>query len=170
MAMWAQQNQSTVCMYGHDLEYSMDQPVSVCQSCSWPAKQKSNVCLSAFAPENLVSPRDGFGRPVPRPACSFSILRLNLVLTHGIPPDFRRGVHFFIPPTATESVPSLSGHAIAYRWRVLHKVRRRRTSSPQRSSSNECCLFSCPPMDQLMRMCVCVYVCVCVCVYLLNCT
>ena len=32
----------------------------------------------------------------PAPACSFSILRLNLVLTHGIPPDFRGGVHFFI--------------------------------------------------------------------------
>ena len=25
-----------------------------------------------------------------------SILRLNLVLTHGIPPDFRDGVHLFI--------------------------------------------------------------------------
>ena len=25
-----------------------------------------------------------------------SILRLNLVLTHGIPPDFRRGIHLFI--------------------------------------------------------------------------
>ena len=29
-------------------------------------------------------------------ACSFSIHRLNLVLTHGIPPDFRGGVHLFI--------------------------------------------------------------------------
>ena len=33
-------------------------------------------------------------RPVS--ACSFSILRLNLVLTHGIPLDFRGGVHLFI--------------------------------------------------------------------------
>ena len=33
----------------------------------------------------------------PASACSsFSILRLNLVLTHGIPPDFRTGVHLFI--------------------------------------------------------------------------
>ena len=46
--------------------------------------------LFPYAPENLVS-RDGFSRPV-----SFSILRLNLVLTHGIPPDFRGGVHLFI--------------------------------------------------------------------------
>ena len=28
-------------------------------------------------------------------ACSFSILRLNVVLTHEIPPDFRGGVHRF---------------------------------------------------------------------------
>ena len=28
--------------------------------------------------------------------CSFSTLRLNLVLTHGVPPDFRGGVHLFI--------------------------------------------------------------------------
>ena len=31
----------------------------------------------------------------PASACSFYILRLNLVLTHGIPPDFRGGVHLF---------------------------------------------------------------------------
>ena len=29
----------------------------------------------------------------PTSVCSFSTLRLNLVLTHGIPPDFRVGVH-----------------------------------------------------------------------------
>ena len=29
-------------------------------------------------------------------ARSISILRLDLVLAHGIPPDFRGGVHFFI--------------------------------------------------------------------------
>ena len=32
----------------------------------------------------------------PASACSFSIPRLNLVLPHGIPPDFRGGAHFFI--------------------------------------------------------------------------
>ena len=29
-------------------------------------------------------------------ACSFSILRPNLVLTYGVPPDFRGGVHLYI--------------------------------------------------------------------------
>ena len=72
----------------------------------------------------------------PASACSFSILRLNLVLTYGIPPEFRGGVHLFIgkPPYAIGSVPSLLGHAIAYRWRSLPRVRRHRASKPQGSS------------------------------------
>ena len=32
----------------------------------------------------------------PASACSLSILRLNMVLTNGLPPDFRGGVHLFI--------------------------------------------------------------------------
>ena len=52
----------------------------------------------------------------PASACSFSTLRLKLVLTHGIPPDFRRGVHLLLPPNVIGSVPSLSDHKIAYRW------------------------------------------------------
>ena len=35
------------------------------------------------------------------------------------------------PPYAIGLVPSLSGHAIAYRWRSLPKVRRHRASKPQ---------------------------------------
>ena len=53
-----------------------------------------NISLSPFAPENLVS-RDGFGRPVPLQPAKFSTLRLNLVLTHEIPPDFHGGGIFF---------------------------------------------------------------------------
>ena len=64
-----------------------------------------------------------------------SIIRLNLVLTYGIPPEFRGGVHLlFKPPYAIGSVPSLSGHAIAYRWRLLPRARRHRASKPQGSS------------------------------------
>ena len=50
---------------------------------------------SPFAPKNLVS-RNGFGSAVPRQPAHLSILTLNLVLTHGIPPDFRGGVHLYI--------------------------------------------------------------------------
>ena len=38
------------------------------------------------------------------------------------------------PPYAIGSVPSLSGHAIAYRWRSLPRVCRHRASKPQGSS------------------------------------
>ena len=61
---------------------------------SWT--RKNNIPLSPYAPENLVS-RDGFSCPVPcQPVHSPYLLRLNLVLTHGVPPDFRGGVHLFI--------------------------------------------------------------------------
>ena len=38
------------------------------------------------------------------------------------------------PPYAIGSVPSLSGHLIAYRWRSLLRVHRHRASKPQGSS------------------------------------
>ena len=70
-----------------------------------------------------------------------SILRLNLVLTYGIPPDFPAYVHIYLlPPYAIGSAPSLSGHhAISYRW--LH----RRESAGTRPVNikvvpNGCCL------------------------------
>ena len=37
-------------------------------------------------------------------------------------------------PYAIGSVPSLSGHTVAYRWRSLPRVRRHRASKPQGSS------------------------------------
>ena len=64
--------------------------------------------------------------------------------TYGIPPDFRGGVYLFILPYAIGSVPSLSGHALAYRWRSLPRVRRHRASSPQGNSSDGCCLCRSP--------------------------
>ena len=93
------------------------------------------------------------GRPSrPASACLLSTLVLNLVLTHGIPPTFRGGVHIFIPPTAIGPVPSLPGYAIAYRRRALQRVRRYRPSSPQGSSSNGYC-FSGITVDQFfMRL------------------
>ena len=50
-----------------------------------------NYSLSPFTPENL---SDEAGSAVPsRFSLLISILRLNLVLTYGIPPEFRGGVH-----------------------------------------------------------------------------
>ena len=82
--------------------------------------------------ENLVS-RDGFSRPVPRqPAHLHTQAESGAYLRDAsrVPP--RRP--FMKPPYAIGSVPSLSGHAIAYRCRSLPRVRRRRASKPQGSS------------------------------------
>ena len=52
------------------------------------------------------------------------------------------------PPYAIRSVPSLSGHAFAYRWRLLPSVCRHRASKPQGSS--ERVLLWQVTMDQLI--------------------
>ena len=73
---------------------SMDQPGKVAN----PARGQLNrengyspplTCLRIWSRET--------GSAVPsRVSLLISILRLNLVLSHGIPPDFRGGVHLFI--------------------------------------------------------------------------
>ena len=83
-------------------------------------------------PENLVS-RDGFSRPVPRqPAHLHTQAESGAYLRDSSRVPRRRP--FIKPPYAIGSVPSLSGHAIAYRWRPLPRVRRHRASKPQGSS------------------------------------
>ena len=91
-----------------------------------------NIPLSPCVPENLVS-RDGFSRPVPRQlahlhtqAESGAYLRDSSRVPRRRP--------FLKPSYAIGSVPSLSGHVIAYRWRSLPRVRRHRASKPQGSS------------------------------------
>ena len=75
------------------------------------------------------------GSAVPsRVGLLISILRLNLVLTYGIRVPRRRPFIYIKPSYAIGSVPSFSGHPIAYRWRSLPRVRRHRASKPQGSS------------------------------------
>ena len=109
----------------------MDQPGKVVNPLvvSWTGKM--NIPLSPCVPENLVS-RDGFSSPVPRQPAH--------VHTHAESGAFLRDCSrvprrhpFMKPPYATGSVPSVSGHAIAYRWRSLPSVRRHRASKPQGS-------------------------------------
>ena len=54
-----------------------------------------HISLSAFAPDNLVSRETASAVPS-RVSLLMSILRLNMVLTYGIPPELRGGGHFFI--------------------------------------------------------------------------
>ena len=91
-----------------------------------------NIPLSPCVPENLVS-RDGFSRPDPRQPARLHIQAESGAYSRDssrVP--LRRP--FMKPPYAIGSVPSLSGHAIAYRWCSLPRVRQHRASKPQGSS------------------------------------
>ena len=75
------------------------------------------------------------GSAVPsRVSLLISILRLNLILTGSLPSSATAPTYLFKPPYTIGSVPSLSGHAIACRWRSLPRVHRHRASTPQGSS------------------------------------
>ena len=98
-------------------------------------------------PENLVS-RDGFSRPVPRqPAHLHTQAESGACLRDSSRVPRRRP--FMKPPYAIGSVPSLWGHAIAYRWRSLPRVRRHSASKPQGSSERV--------LPWQVTMCVCVF-------------
>ena len=103
-----------------------------CQSCSWSAEQGKIIPPSPCVPENLVS-QDGFSRPISRqPAHLHTQAESGAYLRNSSRVPRRRP--FMKPPNAIGSVPSLSGHAIAYRWRSLPRVRRHRASKSQGSS------------------------------------
>ena len=110
----------------------MDQPGKVANPARGQLNRENNIPLSPCVPEDLVS-RDGFSRPVPRqPAHLHPQAESGAYLQDSSRVPRRRP--FMKPPYAIGSVPSLSGHAIAYRWRSLPRVRRHRASKPQGSS------------------------------------
>ena len=100
---------------------------------------KTHISLSAFAPENLVS-RDGFGSPVPRQPAHLT-LRLNLVLTYGILPEFRGGVHLLILNRHTPSGQSRVYRVTQLRTDGVH-CRESAGTGPVNIKvvPNECCL------------------------------
>ena len=110
----------------------MDQPGKVANPVRGQLNRENNIPLSPCVPENLVS-RDGFSRPVPRqPAPLHTQAKTGAYLRDSSRVPRRRP--FMKPPNAIGSVQSISGHAIAYRWRSLPRVRRQRGSKPQGSS------------------------------------
>ena len=110
----------------------MDQPGKVANPARGQLNRENSIPLSPCVPENLVS-RDGFSRPVPRqPVHLHTQAESGAYLQDSSRVPRRRP--FMKPPYAIGSVPSLSGHAIAYRWRSLPRVRRHRASKPQGSS------------------------------------
>ena len=125
-----------VCMYGHTYSKGKDQPGKVANPAHGQLNGENDFIfsLSVFAPENLVS-RDGFGSPVPRqPAHLHTQAESGAYLRDSSRAPRRRPFIYLKPPYVIGSVPSLSGHAIAYRWRLLPRVRRHRASKPRGSS------------------------------------
>ena len=81
--------------------------------------------------------------PAPVRACEFGLARRAHLHTRAesgayptgfLPISAAASIYLFKPPYDMGSVPSLPGHAIAYRWRSLPRVRRHRASKPQGSS------------------------------------
>ena len=91
-----------------------------------------NIPLSPYVSEKSVS-RDGFSRPVPRQPAHLHTQAESGAYSRDSS-RFPRRLTFMKPPYAIGSVPTLSGHAIAYRWFSLPRVRRHRASKPQGSS------------------------------------
>jgi hypothetical protein len=113
---------------------SMDQPGKVANPARGHLNREKNIPLSLYVPENLVS-RDEFSRPVPRqPAHLHTQTESDAYLRDSSRVPRRLLFIYLKLPYAIGSVPRLSGHAIAYRWRSLPRVRRHRASKPQRSS------------------------------------
>ena len=122
-----------VYMYGHHIQQSMDQPVKVANPARGQLNRKINIPLSPYAPENLGSP-DEFSRLVPhQPAHFHTQAESGAYLRDSSRVPWRRPFIYFKPPYAIGSVPSVSGHAIAYRWRSLPRVCRHRAGTPQGS-------------------------------------
>ena len=135
-------------MVSYIARLSMDPPGKVANPAHGQLNRDFFFPLSAFAPENLVL-RDEFGSPVPRqPAHLHTQAESGAYLRNSSRVSRRRPFIYSKPPYAIGSVPSLSGHAIAYRWPSLPRVRRHRASKPQGSS--ELLLPWQVTMDQLM--------------------
>ena len=138
--------------YGHHIWQSMDQSCKVANPARGQLNRENehapgrmNMPLSPYVPENLVS-RDGFSRPVPRqPAHLHTQAESGAYLRDSSRVPRRRPFIYFKPPHPIGSVPSLSGHAIAYRWRSLPRVRRHGVIKAQGMIvPNECCLGRSP--------------------------
>ena len=106
-----------------------------CQSCSWSAEQGKLIfpcprtCLRIWSRET--------GSAVPSRVSLFILhtqAESGAYLRDSSRVPRRRPFIHIKPPYAIGSVPSLSSHAIAYRWRSLPRVRRHRASKPQGSS------------------------------------
>ena len=127
-------NGQHICMYGRTYSKSMDQPSKVAN----PARGQLNR-QNEYSPVHVPAWEFGLARwfrqSRPASACSSPYSGWIWCLLMGfLPSSAAASIYLFEPPYAIGSVPSLSGHAVAYRWRSLPRDRRHRASKPQGSS------------------------------------
>ena len=121
--------------YGHTHSKSKDQPGNVAN----PGRGQLNR-ENEYFPVPVRAWELGLARwfRQSRPASAYSSPHSGWIcclLTGFLPSSAAASINLlFKPPHSIESVPSLSGHAIAHRWRSLPRVRRHRASKPQGSS------------------------------------
>ena len=84
-------------MHGHTYSKSIDQPGKVANPARGQLDMEIDISLCPRSRLVIWSRETGSSVP-PRVSLLISILRLNLVLTNGIPPEFRDGVQLFIVP------------------------------------------------------------------------
>ena len=112
----------------------MDQPGKVADPARRQLNRENKYSPVRIRAENLVS-RDGFGSPVPRqPTHLHTQAEYGAYLRNSSRVPRRLPFIYFKPSYVIGPVPSLSGHAIAYRWCSLPRVHRHKDSKPQDSS------------------------------------
>ena len=132
-------NLNRIELYGQQFELSLNHPDML----AIPARGQLNR-ENDFLPVPVRTWLFDFARRVrssrPAQACLFSTLRLNLVLTHGIPPTFCHGVQFYHqPPSGQSRVYGIT--QVRNQWHLLPRVPWHRPSTLKGNSSNGCCLF-----------------------------
>ena len=122
-------------MVTHTYSKSMDQPGKVANRARGQLNRENEYFpVRVLRAWDLVS-RDGFGSPVPRQPAHLHTQAESGAYLRDFSRVPRRRLFIYLKPLyAIGSVPSLSGHAIAYRWRSLPRVRQHRASKPQGSS------------------------------------
>ena len=122
---------------------SMDQPGKV----GSPARGQLNRKMNLPCPRSClrISSRETSSAVPCRVSLLISILRLNLVFTYGIPPEFRGGVHLFIYKRHTPSGQSRVYRVTQWRTDGVHCRESAGTEPVNRKIvPNECCLGRSP--------------------------
>ena len=104
--------------YGHHIYQEEGSTGWGCQSCSWPAEQGIWILPCPRSRLRIWPCETGLAAPS-RASLLISKLRLNLVLTYGIPPEFRGGCKAAVLHVHVRRESSLSWFEQPCFWRIL---------------------------------------------------